>query len=94
MGYGSVSESFEIGSLCSRVACKSSQPALELLVLMRTGPTWRHVQSLFEREEMFKWPYHLPPLFRNLALVEHPNSGDLSTQCSHFSSQKAIVSVF
>lgn len=58
------------------VACESNQPALELL-LLRNGPTWRLVQSFSEREEMFKWPYHLlPPLFRNLTLEEHPNFVD------------------
>lgn len=70
---------------------KSDQPSLELLVQMRNGQTWRHVQSLLERGEMFKWPHHhLPLLIRNLAFEEHPKLGWYPVDTLLFSKRDSV----
>lgn len=63
--------------MCSRVAGKNGHPSLDRLVLMRADRHGGSVSiNLLGREAMFRRPHRRlpPPLFRNLALGEHPNS--------------------
>lgn len=63
--------------MCSRVAGENGHPSPDRLVQMRAD---RHGGSVSKdplgREAMFRRPHSRlpPPLFRNLALGEHPNS--------------------
>lgn len=63
--------------MCSRVAGKNGHPSLDRLVQMRADRHGGSVSiNLLRRKAMFRRPHRRlpPPLFRNLALGEHPNS--------------------
>lgn len=77
MGTVRFPESFEVARVCSRVAGKNGHPSLDQLVQMRADRHGSRVsKDLLGREAMFRRPHRRlpPPLFRNLALGEHPNS--------------------
>lgn len=82
--------------MCSRVAGKNGHPSLDRLVQMRADRHGGSVsKDLLGREAMFRRPHSRlpPPLFRNLALGEHPNSVGLRYSADPFLKKRGDFSL-